>query len=409
MKRTVKLFKPFPLQRQILDHPARFKVLACGRRFSKSSIGKIAIAEVALKQREEVFWVAPTFKTSSKVWRDLKETFKNVIIWKNEAERTVGLVGGGIFSVWSAQNYDSIRGSNPKAVILDEAAMMNSDVWDAVVRPSLSDKKGVAYFLSTPRGRNFFYDLFVMGKSTERRHKNYMSWRYPSWYNEYVPKSEFIEAKLTLHKKIFGQEYMAEFLLDASEVFSGVSQVCTLEQSEPYDGTFVFGVDVGRKNDPTVITVWDKYRKNLIDFSTLYDTEFSLQEDFIKKEYRKWNDVGHVQKINIESNYAPMFVERLMQTDMPVRAFRTGNDSKSEIVNRLATAIQNKEVKMQNDKDLLFEFQAFTLSMTETGKPKYAAPVGYHDDIVMSACIGFDACYSSGIQVASMDMSIFQR
>jgi len=408
-QKTVELFKPFDKQKMILDDTHRFKVLACGRRFSKSTIGKIAITELALKGQDEVYWIAPTFKTSTNVWMDLKETFKNVTESKSEAERRLELTGGGRLMVWSAQNFDSIRGNKPKAVILDEAAMMNPEVWTAVVRPALSDKKGFAYFLSTPRGRNFFYDLFQMGLSEESKYKNYISWRFPSWHNPYVPKSEFIEAKSTLHQKIFAQEYLAEFLLDAADVFHGVGEVCTLEYNSPYEGHFVFGVDVGRQNDPTVITIWDKEKKHLVDMVRVHKTRFPDQKEIIEKTYEAWNKVGTVSRIMIESNYAPAFVESLMETSMPVRPFRTTNETKSNIVNRLATEVQHKRVQMLNDKDLLFEFQAFTMGMTPSGKPQYSAPAGYHDDIVMSACIGFEGCRTNQIDVGYLPQHIFGR
>ncbi len=150
---TVKFMTPHPGQAQVLDSPARFKVVACGRRWGKTELGKTTILHEAWINNKRCWWLTPTAKMADQTWRDLKTSIaslKNLRI--SETERRIDFPEGGMIALRSAHNPDNLRGEGLDLVLLDEAAFMQSQVWAAVVRPMLVTTRGRALFLSTPNG-----------------------------------------------------------------------------------------------------------------------------------------------------------------------------------------------------------------------------------------------------------------
>ncbi|MGV2436604.1 MAG UNVERIFIED_CONTAM: hypothetical protein LVT10_18350 [Anaerolineae bacterium] len=163
---TVKitLVRPHPAQAHILKHRARYRVVACGRRFGKTEVGKIAVIEHALRG-EKTWWLAPTYSMTAQVWRDLKHTLGHLpALTINNTEHRLDLPNGGMIAVRSTHYPDLLRGAGLDFVVLDEAAFMEGQVWDEVVRPMLLERQGAALFLSTPYGHNWFWSIFQRGQ-----------------------------------------------------------------------------------------------------------------------------------------------------------------------------------------------------------------------------------------------------
>lgn len=381
----IELLKPHEGQIEILQSDARFKIVNCSRRFGKTSLGEIIAAEVMIKHKEECYWFSPNHTMATEVWERMKNTFYPLIVSKNEQQKRFKLSTGGVFRIFSGVKYENIRGLKPYYVIIDEAAIIPKlkDLWTAVVRPALADKKGKALFLSTPKGQNYFYELYLLGLDEDL--KDYQSFKKYSWQNPYIPKSEIYEAKKTTPIKIFKQEYLAEFLLDAGEVFKGVSKVALNDYFEPYEGSFIFGIDLAKKNDYTVVSVWDIQSKENVDMLRI--NKISWVE--IKKEIKRYADIWNPINIIMEENHNDSVIDDLKSEGYPVRGFYTSSKSKPSLINNMVVSIENEEVKLLNDINLIQEFQAYEMKMSESGHIKYSAPSGYHDDIVMANCLAW--------------------
>src|SRR5262249_668850 len=143
----------------------RFNVVACGRRFGKSVSSFELLLGPALAGRP-VSYMAPTYKMLSEVWREAKRLLKPITARVNSQEKQIELITGGLVEFWSLTDAENIRGRKYARVIVDEAAMVRGllDVWNLVIRPTLTDYKGDAFFLSTPKARNGFWDLFQRGQ-----------------------------------------------------------------------------------------------------------------------------------------------------------------------------------------------------------------------------------------------------
>ena len=204
----------------------RFIVANCGRRWGKS-FSAAREAEVIATQKNKLVWiVAPTYGTSERIFRIL---WDNMIIKhrlptrrKSLNDQYIEFEWGSIIEGKSAEHPEGLIGAGCDLVIMDEASKMNlKRIWQSYIRPTLSDKKGKAIFISTPSGYDYFWELFNMAKTR----KDWFSFSSPSWENTYAfPKGrdeeDLDEAASTLSQEAFGQEYGAEFTSMSGRVYA---------------------------------------------------------------------------------------------------------------------------------------------------------------------------------------------
>ena len=151
------------VQKIVSDNPARFKVVVAGRRWGKSYLSMSQMAKFARYPNKKIFYVAPTYRQAKQIiWDDLKEKMLACRWAKkiNESDLTIRLVNNSIIHLRSADNPDSLRGISIDHLIMDECAMIDHKTWTEVLRPALSDRKGHAMFITTPKGHNWVYDLY---------------------------------------------------------------------------------------------------------------------------------------------------------------------------------------------------------------------------------------------------------
>ena len=205
-------------QETVYEDDSRFKVVAAGRRTGKSYLSAVALIANALNGKKgKVFYVAPTQGMARDImWETLFEMAGEIIVGSNVNNLTIELAGGNTIYLKGADRPDTLRGVSLKYLVLDEYAFMKKDVWEAILRPALSDQLGHALFIGTPEGRNHFYDLYC-GAAAEW--DNWNAWTFTSYDNPYVPREEIEHAKATLPRWAFQQEYMASFDAQGSEFF----------------------------------------------------------------------------------------------------------------------------------------------------------------------------------------------
>lgn len=212
----VELADLHPGQWQVLDEARRFNVVNCGRRWGKSTLGIDLVSDTALDGFPAAYY-EPTYKMLSDVWRELVRQFPPPLGKTSAQEHRLDLITGGHIQLWSLDNPDSSRGFAYKRAVIDEAAMVPllCETFQKVIRPTLTDFAGDAWFFSTPRGFNDFYTLHAWGRERDE----WMSWTRPSSDNPHLPAEEIEAARRDMDPRLFGQEYLADFLSDARAVF----------------------------------------------------------------------------------------------------------------------------------------------------------------------------------------------
>ena len=191
--KTILRLKQFhPGQAQVRDVRARFKVIACGRRWGKTELGKTTMLMSAIGQGMRCWWLSPTRLMASQTWRDFKADTRHLPGARiSDTERRID-VGGGMIAVRSAHQPDNLRGEGLDLAVLDEAAFMDRRVWSEIVRPMLATTQGSAMMLSTPFGRNWFYELFSRGRDPNFQ-SEWQSFQFGADANPNIPRAELGE------------------------------------------------------------------------------------------------------------------------------------------------------------------------------------------------------------------------
>jgi len=379
---TIELPYPHTLQRAVLTSPSRFRVLVCGRRWGKTTAALIAASE-AVAQGQRGWWVLPNYPMSSEAWRILKRTLRPITTEKNETERRIDVMTGGSISIKSGDNPDSLRGVGLDFLIVDEAAFIKEEVWTAALRPTLSTTEGWALLIGTPKGRNWFWHVYQRGN--DPLEERWQSWQFPTSASPNVKPAEIEDARRELPESIFRQEYLAEFLEDGGEVFRNVRE-CVGEYVYNPDHRHVAGEDWGKSNDFTVIATIDTVTKCVAPLERFNQIGWQVQRDrtlaTIERYKVKWLLAEH-------NSFGDPNIEALQQLGLPVAAFVTTNESKAQIIQALALAFERREITIPNDPVLIGELEAFEATRLPSGKWKYAAPEGMHDDCVIALALAW--------------------
>lgn len=377
---------------KVIREAKRFNVLCCGRRWGKTTFGLDRVALPALGGKP-VAWFAPTYKNLSESWRLIQQVLKPVTSRKLETEHRLELVTGGSVDMWSLDKPDVARGRKYAVSVVDEAAMIPDlkDAWQFTIRPTLTDLKGGAWFLSTPRGMNYFKALFDRGK--DPLHPTWASWQMPTSTNPHMSGSEIEEARKDMHELAFAQEYMAQFVSFEGAVFRHVQAAAI---AVPQDGPreaheYVFGIDWGRSLDYTAVAILDATDRSLVALERWGDVDYAVQRNRLQVLYEKWQPVAILAESN---SMGQPIIEQLYRDGMPVQPFLTTNASKALAIEGLALAFERCDIRVIPDPVLMGELQAFAGERLPSGLMRYTAPAGQHDDTVMALAIAWSAIES---------------
>lgn len=235
--RQVVLRDPLPHTWPVLLSPARFKVVACGRRWTKTEgVGLTSVLDghgpkvsgrpmwPGALWGKRIAWIAKTGGVSEDIWRLLKFTLDGRWIEKSEIHRRLvvpTLPGAdapmGQIEVRSGDEPDSLRGPGYDGIVIDEAAHQSEEVW-TVLRPTLADRQGWAMFLSTPNYKRigkWFRRLYEQAA----RLQGWERWRRPTSDNKLIKESELEQIRQTMAPLLYRQEHLAEFIEDVGAIF----------------------------------------------------------------------------------------------------------------------------------------------------------------------------------------------
>lgn len=369
----------------MIREAARFNVLCCGRRFGKTLFGVDRIIRKPLEGYPAA-WFAPNYKYLVEAWRDLKRILRPVIQRVSEQEHRLELITGGVVEAWSLEDPDAGRSRRYASVAIDEAAKVrNLEVaWNESIRATLADFRGEAWFLSTPKGMNFFWQAWTYGQDSAR--PEWASWQMPTGTNPYIHPDEIEAARQGMPERVFEQEFLARFLEDAGGVFRGVREVVDTGRSlaeEPRPGvSYSIGVDLARVEDFTVITALDPSRRqvfherfNQISWERQINTIRQLADRYPGQVWLDSTGIGD-----------PIF-EALRKAGVRVNGYQFTNQSKEALIDALAMAIEHGEVRLMDIAAQFAELLAYQYELTPSRNVRMNAPAGMHDDCVIALAL----------------------
>jgi predicted phage terminase large subunit-like protein len=194
---------------------AQFKVVVCGRQWGKTWLGAWKCIQAAA-QGGHIWWVAPSFPIGDLGWRVVDKLCRQIPESRFEGRPVfrITLPSGGTIQLRSADNPDSLRGATLDGLVFDEAAQAKQDAWPTL-EPTLLVRNGWALFISTPRGQNWFYDLYEEAANLP----GWERWQIPSITSPYMTEEKLKRARKRHSALYFSQEYEAEFISVGSGMF----------------------------------------------------------------------------------------------------------------------------------------------------------------------------------------------
>jgi len=368
----VVLPRPHDGQKLILTQARRFNVVACGRRFGKTKLGAVILARPLIDRKLPCAWFAPNYRLLEEAYNDHRAIYSPVISRSVVTPfPRIELVTGAVIDYWTLDDPTTVaRGRKYDTIIVDEAAMARhlEQAWTEALRPTLTDFVGSAYFLSTPKGGNYFKTLFDYAKSGEDA--DWMCWQMPTTTNPHILESEVEAARKGIPSVAFAQEYLAEFVDAAGArirrewirsgdcpenlpVYLGVDLAISTKTEADYTSV----VAVSRGDDGTVY-VRDTSRIR---------ADFAGVLRFIEDMAGKWKPV----LIGIEQvQYQAAVIQELSRrTKLPIRGIKPDKDK----VTRFAPLeARYEQGQVMHCKGLPSYFEDELLSF----------PIGKHDDCV---------------------------
>jgi hypothetical protein len=235
-------FQLLDWQKEVYSDSTRFKVVVAGRRCGKSRLSVVNLLVEGLKcpKGSAVMYVAPTQGQARQIiWDAIMDLGRDVIASSHINNLDITLINGAKIYVRGSDRPDTLRGVSLTYLVLDEAADIKPDTWEKVLRASLSDKKGRALFIGTPKGRNWFYDMYNLGLSEED--SEWKSWHFTTRDNPLIDPDEIEGAKKSLSSFSFKQEYEASFDNAGTDVFK---EAWLKYGPEPEYGNYYIAVDL---------------------------------------------------------------------------------------------------------------------------------------------------------------------
>lgn len=398
---NIKLYTPYDKQKKVHhacnDAYAKIITVCAGRQAGKSLLAMNQALYWALNKKGSlVYWVSPTAAQASKIYKELLKAVGNSDLIKSNKGGTgdteIIFKNDSIIKFRSAAQEDSLRGESVRYMIIDEAAFIKEEVWHEILMPMLNVKGKKCLIVSTPKGKNWFHTSYLRGVARKDKHKSY---KFTSADNPHCNLDIIAMAKESMPDVLFNQEYMAQFV-DSAAVFDNIEELATMINNpvaRPGESYYI-GIDIGMKNDYTVVTVLNKKREMVY-----YDRFTNVTSPVLKERLIGTFDIFRPKKIFLELNNqgGPIYDDlKVIHKVKNIVGFNTTGKSKPEIINALIASFSKKDIKVVNDDIIKSELEAFTMSFSSTGSTKFSAPSGFHDDIVMSLAIA-NECLNKNI------------
>ena len=344
----------------------RFRVICAGRRFGKTAYSAEEIKGKALANSVRIAYIAPTLQQARDIaWATLKKELFPVTLSTNEnrLEITIRTISGGesIIFLRGWENIETLRGQAFDLLIIDEVAMMRDFWmnWQEILRPTLTDRKGEAIFVSTPKGFNHFYELY----NKELEDTDFKSFHFTSYDNPFLPAEELEIARKQLTPTRFEQEYMANFTKVEGLVYKEFDRKKHLYDELPAaEYTKLGGIDFGYTNPAAVVHVYQR------------GDRFYVEDEWYKTQRTDAQIAEYVKGCEFDAVFpdpeAPAAIEELRNLGLNVREVSKGKDSVVNGIDKVRELFLTGRLMInQKCKNVLFELESYSYDDKGGEKP----------------------------------------
>lgn len=359
------------------------------------------------QKKPGVYWyIAPTYSQGKEiVWRDPEMLSKylpqEVVEKRNDSELLIELKYGSKMIIKGADKPDSLRGPNPKGFILDEAYLMKPEIWTEIILPIvMANPDAWVWIIGTPKPvGKFWRDLYrTFEEKMNLGDPEYFAMTLDVESSGVLGEDQVRQAKETMTQAAYDQEFMCRESEDGGVVFRGIDKIIYGEYREPKEGSVSceWGVDLAKLVDWTVVCGIDRRSHRLEVFDRYNQIDYNLQKARIEALVRrhgqgrlKVDATGVGQPIIDDLESRGLFIEPITFTEA----------TKNNLITNLAIGIEQQRLKIPNIPELINELNLFGYEITKTGRVRYGAPEGYHDDCVMALAL---AWWDMGTRLSSV-------
>lgn len=344
-----------------------------------------------------LYWFLSPYLTQAKstVWTDPNTSIFRWIpdyalkeMKVNHSELSITLPNGSVIQLKGADKPDSLRGPKPKGITVDEygeiAKRHGSTLRESILEPTIHSSGGWIDYAGTPKGNNDFTYIYKLGQQSDTDFWSSLK----TVEDTDIYSSEEIEKikKNVTNLDLFYQEYYCRIVEGASSVFKGHYDCIKGKLEEPiYGHQYVFGIDLARSFDRTVIIGFDIHTNHLVYFKSLQNTSWEQQRLDIISTLRKYNDASAMVDA---TGVGDAFVDQLYRSGCKITPFKiSSNLIKRTIIEKTAMFLENKYISFPDIEEIKDELNSFEYEVTANNNITYSAPQGKHDDIVLAIAL----------------------
>ena len=363
----------------------------------------LMIREAYRTKNQTYAYIMPTQRQAKAIlWRDAKMIKEHLPDWAllnsfNSSEMVAEFKSGSVLMIGGAGTVDELdrwRGGGQKGFVLDEFATMRygKELVEEILEPITRANKGWQIYSYTPKGRNHGYEYAQKAEASE-------DWMYsflPVTESGLIPDDEIVKIQEDMPDLLFKQEFMCQFLASGGGIIQRVREcICGFMEEPKERHRYVIGVDLGKKVDYTVITVMDQDGRNVVFWDRFNKIGWGFQKERIAQVAKTYNNALVVLD---STGLGDPIKDDLEKMGISVRPYQFTGPSKKALVEKLIVAIEGRHITYPEIDELVAELEEFDID----DKGRYNAPVGLHDDCVMSLALAVEGL-GAGIYTQEWD------
>lgn len=411
-------YKPSPQAHAFHDAPFRFRFLIWGIKGGKTFAGGHDFVDNVIKRarnprvagRRLLAWVvAPTYVQLETCEIELDAIFEKcaeagypILKVKKLRDHKYILIDGTTIHLRTAETPDYLRGPNVDLVWVDEGAFIKPASWNQV-KQRISARKGEVIVTTTPRGRNWLWgECAKAGMPTAAPYGVFHDDTGRRWVSHYktddfpwVDKEDIKDAKDTMVREEFEEDYEAKFVASGRSVFRYIDDSFHMMPfKQDSDAKYAVGVDLAKQADWSAVIVMDG-SGHLFHVERWTGVDWKIQKERLKNIADTWKAALVVDHANVGQTICDDLKEMGVQVH-PVEM--NSPQVKVDIIQALQAAFDAKQIKIPDPrapwappdtKHLVEELRAYEAGLTSGGKLTYSAPKNMHDDLVVALALAW--------------------
>lgn len=323
----------------------RFITAVLNRRTGKSFMTNVIGHLVTLVPGSNILVLAPNYSLSAISWdiqRHLLNTFDVELERSNAKDKIIELKNGSTIRMGSVSMADSVVGRSYDLIIYDEAAL-NDDgesTFEVQLRPTLDKPNSKAVFISTPRGKNWFHKFYKRGYSEDPDLARWISIRSTYHDNPRASMEDVEDARATMTKATFEQEYLSEFNALEGQVYNlNKDHIVEIDQDTISVYDVIAGLDMGFR-DPTafVVVLCDGYNFYIVDEFLEHEDATSVYASMIQEKI----DDHNIDFIYIDS--AAQQTKYDLAYDYDISTINARKKSRNDGIGYIASLVEHDRI-----------------------------------------------------------------